>query len=282
MADVPRYATLIIALLLCAPVMAQRAATKSVKSKSAKRKAAPVASKSEAEAKESDTKASDSKSDSKDEAKPETDAAKSRASLIAATNAYRESLDRLQVLYQAEQQRAATMVAKKRALLAQGLIARRELETSQTALSAIKAKLDENEKKIGETEQLLAEASVTETPAKTAAQKAGTLYTGLRMIRYTGTNNWALSDVSKVEGFFLATFRKPLPISAFGQTATHDKLGFDHRGSVDVAVHPDTAEGLVLLAYLRNQGIPYIAFRSAVPGSATGAHIHIGRPSHRI
>jgi hypothetical protein len=51
---------------------------------------------------------------------------------------------------------------------------------------------------------------------------------------------------------------------------------------MDVAVHPDSAEGAALMSYLRSQGIPFIAFRQAVAGSATGAHIHIGYPSHRI
>jgi hypothetical protein len=73
-----------------------------------------------------------------------------------------------------------------------------------------------------------------------------------------------------------------MPISAYGQTATHDRLGFDHRNSVDVAVHPDSPEGQSLMAYLKSAGIPFIAFRHAVSGSATGAHIHIGYPSHRI
>jgi hypothetical protein len=48
---------------------------------------------------------------------------------------------------------------------------------------------------------------------------------------------------------------------------------------MDVAVHPDSAEGHWLLSYLRRAGIPFIAFRSAVAGAATGAHIHIGQPS---
>jgi hypothetical protein len=33
--------------------------------------------------------------------------------------------------------------------------------------------------------------------------------------------------------------------------------------------------------YLSSQGIPFMAFRRAVPGSATGPHIHIGKPSQR-
>jgi hypothetical protein len=73
-----------------------------------------------------------------------------------------------------------------------------------------------------------------------------------------------------------------MPISAFGQTAVHDQLGFDHRNAMDVAVSPDSAEGQALMGYLRSAGIPFIAFRYAVRGSATGAHIHVGYPSHRI
>ena len=41
-------------------------------------------------------------------------------------------------------------------------------------------------------------------------------------------------------------------------------------------------EIVALIAYLRSNGIPYIAFRSAVAGAATGAHIHVGYPSHRL
>jgi hypothetical protein len=58
-------------------------------------------------------------------------------------------------------------------------------------------------------------------------------------------------------------------------------LHFDHRNAIDVALHPDSKEGRSLLEYLRQAGIPFIAFRNAVPGAATGAHIHIGKPSPR-
>jgi hypothetical protein len=51
---------------------------------------------------------------------------------------------------------------------------------------------------------------------------------------------------------------------------------------MDVAVHPDSAEGRALMAYLQSQGIPYTAFRAPLAGNATGAHIHIGSPSRRL
>jgi hypothetical protein len=84
---------------------------------------------------------------------------------------------------------------------------------------------------------------------------------------------------SDVKSFFVSKFGRTLPVSAFGQTSLHSHLGFDHRNAVDVALNPDSAEGRALLGKLRGFGIPFIAFRQAIPGIATGAHIHIGKPS---
>ena len=81
---------------------------------------------------------------------------------------------------------------------------------------------------------------------------------------------------------YFAEFGTPLPISAAGATDLHVSMGFDHTGRYDVAVHPDEIEGLFLMSLLEEWEIPYIAFRSAVPGQATGPHIHIGPPSDRI
>jgi len=93
---------------------------------------------------------------------------------------------------------------------------------------------------------------------------------------------WRLSDSAKVESFFMAKFGRHLPITAAGQSALHTRWRFDHRQSLDVGLHPDSAEGKALIEFLREAGIPFLTFRRAVPGSATGPHIHIGRPSHRI
>ena len=77
-------------------------------------------------------------------------------------------------------------------------------------------------------------------------------------------------------------FSKPLPVSAVGETAVHRALGFDHRGRVDVALNPSQPEGMWLREYLQANRIPFFAFWQAVPGKATGAHIHIGPMSTRI
>jgi hypothetical protein len=100
--------------------------------------------------------------------------------------------------------------------------------------------------------------------------------------RYAGDGIFTTGALSRVEMAFAMHFGKPLPVSAMGETAVHRALGFDHRGRVDVALHPDQPEGVWLRAYLTENRIPYFAFRQAVPGKATGAHIHIGPMSTRL
>lgn len=86
----------------------------------------------------------------------------------------------------------------------------------------------------------------------------------------------------RIETAFVARFGHSLPVSANGETAVHRALGFDHRGRVDVAIQPETAEGMWLKTYLRQHNIPFFAFKHAVSGQATGAHIHLGPPSTRL
>ena len=99
---------------------------------------------------------------------------------------------------------------------------------------------------------------------------------------YEGDGVFNMVTFARVESDFEKRFGKALPISAMGETAVHRALGFDHRGRVDVAIHPDEPEGQWLLEYLVDHHIPYFAFRHAVPGKATGAHIHIGPMSTRV
>ena len=100
--------------------------------------------------------------------------------------------------------------------------------------------------------------------------------------RFDGRGMFRSEDLKMIQLAFEGRFARPLPISANGETAVHRELGFDHRGRVDVAVDPDQPEGIWLRRMLQDAGIPYFAFRSAVPGKATAPHIHIGPPSERL
>jgi hypothetical protein len=106
---------------------------------------------------------------------------------------------------------------------------------------------------------------------------AGSVYT-----RYDGRGVFTSVDREKIANAFAMRFSRTLPISADGETATHRSMHFDHRGRIDVALRPDQVEGQWLLRYLETNRIPYFAFRSAVPGMATGPHIHIGPGSTRL
>ena len=113
--------------------------------------------------------------------------------------------------------------------------------------------------------------------------EADTNFSPRRIIeRYDGSGIFREVDFAKLHVAFQRQFAKPLPISARGGTALHRKLGFDHRGRVDVALNPDQREGVWLRSYLKKLKIPYYAFRAAVRGKATAPHIHLGPPSLRL
>ncbi|MCI0661694.1 MAG: coiled-coil domain-containing protein 22 [Acidobacteria bacterium] len=207
-------------------------------------------------------------------------ASKSREHLIATSKTYRESLEHLLALHKQNEERTAQSVEKKRQLFEMGLIAKRELEEIEGELDEAKKKTVEIQTQIDSVDHLVAEVQTQEQLAKMPAVSPGSS-TGL-LIRYVGASRWAMSDINKIDAFFRLKFNRPLPVSAIGHTVTHAQLGFDHHDAIDVALHPDSAEGQDLINFLRSQGISFIAIRGAIAGSATGAHIHIGPASKRI
>lgn len=208
-------------------------------------------------------------------------AEESRARLLAASQTYRQSLERLLVLQTQDVERAQAQVDKNAKLLEMGLIARRQLETSEQELNEVLTKQGETARQIESLDHLVAEVHAAEQLARMPAAPQGVFRASGTLLRFVGASKWAMNDVTKVDAFYRLKFGRPLPISAFGQTETHQRLGFDHREAIDVAIHPDSAEGQELINYLQTQGISFIAIRGAIAGSATGAHIHIGPPSRR-
>jgi len=99
---------------------------------------------------------------------------------------------------------------------------------------------------------------------------------------FVGKGSLSKKDLRAIKIAYIRQFQHPMPISANGETAVHRALGFDHRGRVDVAVNPDQPEGVWLRQYLESKNIPFYAFRAAIRGKATGAHIHIGPGSTRL
>ena len=194
--------------------------------------------------------------------------------LLAANLAHAQSLVELQ---QAEVEKLTKSTDLLRQLYSEGLVARVELEKSEQELTAAQARVEDT-KKADE----LAKVQAQEIAKAQALAKTKTFVKPTSMITRSTAGNWSITNLSTVQQFFSSTFGKPLPTSAVGQSATHNRMGWDHRNSVDVGLHPDSSEGRTLIAYLQTAGIPFLAFRGAVPGVATGPHIHIGSPSHRL
>jgi len=218
-------------------------------------------------------------------AKPVDELTKLREQFAAATEEYKSSLEKLQAIYAKNIKQAEDKLAVSQKLFADGLISRTQVEEYERAVATEKDKLAETQRQIASADtqvaEMLLEAKAFEQMAKSLRIAKGGLVRTAAMIRYHGSGSWGLSDAWKVQKFFSETFTKPLPVAVFGQGPIHDRWRLDHRNSMDVSLHPDGLEGQALMRFLQKNGIPFLAFREAIPGTATGPHIHIGRPSHR-
>lgn len=215
--------------------------------------------------------------------KPAEKLSKATSDLVSAINQYKASVETLIPMYEAALKSANETLEKRRELFEKGIVSKKDVEASELAVKEAQARLDQSRKQITESDHLIAEARAEqEAPRLSPSAPRGGYTASPAILRYGGSGGWSLSRAAQVQSFFASRFGRALPVSAYGQTATHNRMGFNHSNSLDVAVHPDSAEGKALIAYLRSNGIPFIAFRSAVPGAATGAHIHVGYPSSRI
>ncbi|HLF83671.1 MAG TPA: hypothetical protein VI837_05795, partial [Blastocatellia bacterium] len=161
--------------------------------------------------------------------------AKAKAEVAAAANDYKASLQKLLGLQEDDVKTASETVERRKELLAQAIISKKELEESERVLSAAQDKVANTKRQMAESDTLIAEATAE---AELAKLGPGAFQASGAMIRYNGSARWVLTDAAKVQSFFALRFNHALPISAFGQTAVHDHLGFDHHNSIDVAVSP--------------------------------------------
>ncbi|MCP9493278.1 MAG: hypothetical protein MSG64_02360 [Pyrinomonadaceae bacterium MAG19_C2-C3] len=215
--------------------------------------------------------------------------------LIAATENYKKQASELVALYEVGLKRVEAEAAKQGGLYAEGLISKSALTEAQNRITTARAQLEATQARITEADNLLAEASIPDEPEPLPASvnssvpnstsSAATRFLTVRTVAYfysPGRGSWTLAEAASIQNFFRARFNRNLPVSAFGQTATHNQLGFAHFNAMDVSLHPDSTEGRAVIEFLIARNIPFFAFRRAVSGSATGAHIHIGTRSRRF
>lgn len=212
------------------------------------------------------------------------------ANIVEASREYQARSAELVRMQESAINKATAKLEELRQLVADGLVARAELEENEQLLATLRGQLETTRKQIVDSDLMIAKIRAQEELAKAQAAVSAKMpakpysasLTRPTLFRYNGPTSWAVGNLTEIQSFFYSKFGRSLPTSAVGQSATHNRLGYDHRNAVDVALHPDSVEGKALLNYLQNQGIPFLAFRAAVSGVATGPHIHIGSPSHRI
>ena len=218
-------------------------------------------------------------------AQPVDELSKLHDEYIKATKDYKASLQKLLALYQASVKKAEQKRDQTQKLLAAGLIARVDVEQAELAVTNAGVKVSETQQQINAADtqiaQVLVEVEGEKQIAKLGPIRRGSLIRTTSFIRYNGLGAWSLSQAGKIEMFFQQAFKRPLPIAVFGQGAIHNQWRLDHHNAMDISLNPDGPEGVALINFLQSNGIPFSAFRTAIPGVATGPHIHIGMPSHR-
>lgn len=196
--------------------------------------------------------------------------------------ASREGFEQLLAAYEQQLRSRLDELARRKKLYENGEVSKSFVMAAEHEVADTRAHMLEVQQWIFEDDLALEEALAREEILRGPALGPGGYAESRTLIRFNGAAKWSLADSAKIEKFFLGRFGRALPVSALGQTSAHDRMRFDHHDAMDVALHPDSDEGRALMAFLRQSGIPFMAFRGKMAGSATGAHFHIGKPSFRI
>jgi hypothetical protein len=188
---------------------------------------------------------------------------------------------KLLMSYEREQSKIRAEVIQRRRLYQNGLISKAEVFEVEQSLVRALARIFELRRSLIEYDMAITEATLRDHLQRLPDSGLNSFTESTHLTRFNGPAKWSLKNAPGIEEFYFQKFGRKLPITAFGQTATHKRLRFDHRDAMDVALHPDSMEGKALIHHLRESGIPFVAFRNPVAGASTGAHIHIGPPSPR-
>jgi hypothetical protein len=164
-----------------------------------------------------------------------------RKMLIERKRASREHLRNSLSLYEELLQTQTADYELKKELYQWDLISKAELENSERAMSNTRLEIEQIRQWIAEDDValLLTEEAAQEELARLPPLPLGGYDETTTLIRYNGPANWSLAGVQKVATFYRARFGRALPISAMGQSATHDRMGLDHREALDIAVQPE-------------------------------------------
>jgi hypothetical protein len=204
------------------------------------------------------------------------------ASLLATARGHQRALEASMPGRERELREAVASLDRTSDLYARGAVPRSALEAAARDVASARLQLDATRREVARTAGLVTEIEARRRLAALPPLRPGQYDATEALVRYHGPQALTPSALGALERYFAGRAGRALPVSAAGQTEVHTRLGFDHRHAVDLALHPDTEEGRLVMGWLRERGIGFLAFRGPRTGAATGAHIHVGRPSARI
>ena len=184
--------------------------------------------------------------------------------------------------YEREQSKLRLEVINRRKLFQDGRIAKDQVHEVERSFIAALRRVHEMRHAVLEADIAITEAILGARVERLPVLAANGYTETSDLACFNGGGKWSLKDAPRIERYFSQTFGRRLPVTAMGQSATHNRLRFDHRDAMDVALHPNSFEGKALIAHLRKAGIPFTAFRGVIAGTSTGPHIHVGKPSRRL
>jgi hypothetical protein len=194
---------------------------------------------------------------------------------------HRRSLEAALPQRERDLREASASLDRTSTLYARGLVTRKELDAAAREVADSRAQLERTLGDLRRTSMLIVEMEARQKLAGLPPLRPGQYEASGALIRYHGTRELSDGELALLERHVASRGGGTLPVSAMGQSDVHTRLGLDHRHAVDLALHPDSVEGRMVMGWLRARGISFLAFRGARSGAATGAHIHVGRASER-
>ncbi|HYQ96871.1 MAG TPA: hypothetical protein VEO92_00775, partial [Candidatus Nitrosocosmicus sp.] len=180
---------------------------------------------------------------------PDAELARLRADVLQKMRDSRAGAEKLIALREEQAKKLTEEYGKRRQFYHEGLISKAELDQALRSLEEAIARLEDDKRWLTDQDIAITEASMRNELLDSMSPGIGVYSETGSLIRFNGDRVWSIADAVKIENFFFKTFGRGLPVSALGQTGIHDRLQFDHRNAMDVALHPDSREGRSLMSH---------------------------------
>jgi hypothetical protein len=155
---------------------------------------------------------------------PANEVTQSPTTLIEATQRYKASSEDLLSVQKNDVLNATAKLDELRKLVAEGLVAKSELEHNEQSLAELRAQLEATQRQIFESDSMIADLKAAQeaikaaalTPAKGISKQYGVLNPRSTLLRYDGRAGWSVAALGEIQTYFSSTFGHALPTSAVG------------------------------------------------------------------